>query len=278
MFFLLLAVLFLASPLASANGDNFPPAVSVWHSPSNPTPGTPVEIRAHALDASGISLIEIDYWVNGAPHSKQCTYTTECVASLGTMPQGTAVYYFARARDMYGNEAETDNYYFTVGQSSGGTGSLDQYVADCKTAAPIGNARVAVDGHAAYTNGNGRAILAGIEAGSHGAIASASGYNPHAFTVNIVAGRTNYDSTCLDAINADNNAPSVSVSRSPSGTVTPSDSVDLTAYATDASGVLWTAVKYKLGSGQWQAVSCSSANCVAHIGRLSVGTTVFFCI
>ncbi len=270
-----MAVLFFAAPIVSAS-DGFPPAISVWHSPSAPTPATPVEIRAHALDASGISLIEINYWISGAPGSKQCTYTTECVASLGTMAQGTQGRYSARARDTYGNWGETDSYYFTVGQPAPGRGDLDQYVADCRTAAPIFNALVEAAGKSGRTNGNGHALIAGLDAAPVAVIASASGYNPRAFNADIAAGRTNYYTTCLNAVNADSTPPVVSAARTPPGQVTPYDNVELSASAIDASPIAWTAVKYKLGAGQWQSVACNSDYCVAQLGRLAQGVTVEF--
>ena len=70
--------------------------------------------------------------------------------------------------------------------------------------------------------------------------------------------------------------PTVSISRSPSGSLGSSDSVTFTATANDATGVREITIYYKLGVRDWQNVNCFATQCTYTLSPQAQGTTVIY--
>ncbi len=113
------AVPVVPDPPTPAPADTQPPQVSASHEPtgsSRPNTKDPVTITATAGDDRGVAEIEI--WVqapgqNQASLVRTCMATTTCVFRGGPYPAGSLTYY-ARARDVAGNLAESPPVTITI--------------------------------------------------------------------------------------------------------------------------------------------------------------------
>jgi len=98
--------------------DTKAPSVNVSHQPSNPSHTDQVTIKANASDNQGV--VRISIWTSRFPNiwsinpQKTCQNTTSCSTKVGPIDPGDSRYYFARAWDAAGNQAQSSTGSFTT--------------------------------------------------------------------------------------------------------------------------------------------------------------------
>ncbi len=277
VFALLLAVtpVVFASPFQ----DLVPPALNLQRSPVSPVAGDSVVFYATASDENGLQLTEIVFKVGAGPFLvATCAHTGVCIASTPPLAAGTQVSYYGRAVDAspQQNEEVTPLFSFTVGApASFSTGNLLVKVTGCTTSAEIGGAFVSVDGLHSRTFSDGSALFSGLAEGSQLVTATAFGYFAKADYAQVIGAFTSTKSICLDAISpVELILPTVAVSRSPTGTVTPINTIVISGTSSDASGIEWTQVSYSVNGGQASTALCLANFCSIQAGPFLDGTLV----
>jgi hypothetical protein len=106
----------VAAPPTPTPADTEPPQLSLSHSPQNPLSNQAVTFEVSATDPSGIDWIEI--WVRAPGQSVAsklgtCQNNSTCRLQGGPYSAGEGQY-FARAKDMRGNQVESATRTFDV--------------------------------------------------------------------------------------------------------------------------------------------------------------------
>lgn len=267
----------IASFSVATHDDFLPPSVTVFRNPAASIgSGTVVTITANALDNNGISSLTVFASYNGATQSRTCNNAVQCSIELPLLPQGTLVSYGATAIDASTsrNAANANPASFTV-QPAASAGTLKQFVSDCRSALPITGASVSINGQTVLTGSDGYAFANNVPFGTYGVTIAASFHQTALEQARILQSGDNFYVACL-APSSNSGTPAVTLSRSPPSVVTTSNIVTLSANSFDDGTIVFTRIRFTLGSGQQQTAVCSGASCSTQIGPLAAGVVVSF--